>query len=83
MEAKKREKTLVELFEDMRKQFYNTHGKLYTAQETAFLTEIIKILVKLPENERESVEKVLLNNNANKSAGGKVIKDFLLLSIDE
>ena len=83
MEAKKREKTLVELFEDMRKQFYNTHGKLYTAHEAAFLTEIIKILVKLPENERESVEKVLLNNNANKSAGGKVIKDFLLLSIDE
>mgnify|MGYP004487162121 FL=1 len=83
MEAKKREKTLVELFEDMRKQFYNTHGKLYTAQEAAFLTEIIKILVKLPENERESVEKVLLNDNANKSAGGKVIKDFLLRSIDE
>ena len=83
METMKREKTLVELFEDMRNQFYNMHGKLYTAQEAAFLTEIIKILVKLPENERESVEKVLLNDNANKSAGGKVIKDFLLLSIDE
>lgn len=47
------------------------------------MTEIIKILGKLPENERESVEKVLLNDNANKSAGEKVIKDFLLLSIDE
>ena len=83
MESKKREKTLVELFEDMRNQFYNTHGKLYTAQEAALLTEIIKILVKLPQNERESVEKVFLNDNVNKSEGEKVIKDFLLLSIDE
>ena len=83
METKKREKTLVELFEDMRNQFYNMHGKLYTAQKAAFLTEIIKILVKLPENERESVEKVLLNDNANKSAGGKVIKEFLLLSTNK
>lgn len=83
METKKREKTLVELFEDMRNQFYNTHGKLYTAQEAAFLTEIIKILVKLPGNERERVEKVLLNDNANKSAGGKVIKEFLLLSTNK
>lgn len=41
METKKREKTLVELFEDMRNQFYNMHSKLYTAQEAAFLTEII------------------------------------------
>lgn len=41
------EKTLVELFQDARNQFYNAYGKLYTPQEAAILTnEILEELKK-------------------------------------
>ncbi len=37
-----KEKTLVELFQDMREQFLAAHGRLYTPQEAAILTEEIR-----------------------------------------
>lgn len=36
-----KEKTLVELFQEMQDQFLATHGRLYTPQEAAILTDEI------------------------------------------
>ena len=37
-----KEKTLVELFQDMREQFLSANGRLYTPQEAAILTDEIR-----------------------------------------
>lgn len=42
----KEEPTLVELFEELRRQFYEAHGRYFTPQEAAILTDEIREEIK-------------------------------------